>query len=291
MKRYIRSSSVSEMSRLERVKLAKSSNDPEILAELADDEDDYVRKLVSARTDDREILAKLADDKYPGVRWEVAHRITDPKILAKLADDDDFSVRHMAATRIDDPEILAKLADDEFEGVRQAVAERTNDPELLAKFADDEYWSVRAAAAKRIDDPEILAKLADDEDFSVRNAARTRLDGHKEAEAKKSHWPSSDWWYDLDDESFEDAWQEYLSGPEDAVNKELQIFPEPSVQGSMGGLFVFDESSEDRKGEDEDWYVDWQDYLNWQIDAAATSKNASQYKEKYRSFMKNLCGI
>lgn len=222
MKRYIRSSSISGMSQDERKSLAMSSND-------------------------LEVLANLADDEYWVVRLWVARRVDDPKILTKLADDEDTVVR-------------------------KTVAERTDDPEILAKLADDAEWSVREIVAKRTDDPELLAKI-------------------ELANKNKLSWPSTKWWYGLDDESFEDAWQQYLSAPESEVNDELQIFPEPSVQGSMGGLFVYDESGEDRQGEDENWYIDWQEYLDWQIDAAATSKNASQYKKKYRSFMKNLCGI
>lgn len=111
------------------------------------------------------------------------------------------------------------------------------------------------------------------------------------SESVDSDWPSPDYWYDIDDYDIEDAWDKYLSAPEEAVNEELQIFPEPSVQGSMGGLFIFDESGADRKDNGGKWYIDWQDYLDWQRDAAASSKNAEEYRQKYREFMKMLCGI
>lgn len=270
MKRYIRSSSISGMSVSERVRLAESSNDPEV-------------------------LAKLADDSEWRVRYELASHTSDPEILAKLADDADYSIRAMVAEHTDDPRMLAKLADDENWNVRWCVASLTTDSKILAKLANDPQWMVRAVVAKQTDDPKILAKLANDEVTKVRKNAEERSE--KSADSKEgknvtsSSWPSSDWWYDLDDESFEDAWQEYLSGPEDEVNKELQIFPEPSVQGNRGSLVVYDESGQDRQGEDENWYIDWQDYLDWQVDAAAASKNAAQYKKKYRKFMKELCGI
>ncbi len=270
MKRYIRSSSTNDMSVDERIRLAESSNDPAILAKLADDEDVNVRLIVANRTADPAVLAKLADDMHYNVRAIVAERANDPEILAKLADDEDWWVRAAVAARADDPALLAKLADDEDWHVRWDVANRTDDPKILAKLADDEDWHIRWIAAKR--SGKSVSSKKDKKDVSV-------------------SWPSSDWWYDLDDESFEDAWQEYLSGPEDEVNKELQIFPEPSVQGNQGSLFVHDESDENRHNEDEDWYIDWQEYLDWQVDAAATSKNAAQYKKKYRKFMKELCGI
>lgn len=217
---------------------------------------------------------------------------TDPTDFAKLAEDDSASVREAVAQHTDDPEILAKLADDKFWGVRRAVAMHTDDPEILAKLADDAKWMVRLEVAGRTDDLEILAKLANDADGDVRKVAASRArEFVNDTKDTMDSWPDADWWYGLDDESFEDAWQEYLSGPEDEVNKELQIFTEPSVQGSMGGLFVYDESGEDRQGEDENWYVDWQEYLDWQLESAATSENASQYKKKYRKFMKDLCGI
>lgn len=232
-------------------------------------------------------------EAYDGsVRVRDALRTYGPEILAKLAEDRDKYVRQEVAKCTDDPELLAKLAEDEYLGVRWAVAYRTNEPKIFAKLANDASFLVRRGVAERTNDPKILAKLANDEDEGVRKVAASRArELVNDTKDVIDSWPDADWWYSLDDESFEDAWQEYLSAPEDEVNKELQIFPEPSVQGSMGGLFVFDESGQDRKGEDEDWYIDWQEYLDWQIDAAATSKNASQYKKKYRKFMKDLCGI
>lgn len=178
---------------------------------------------------------------------------------------------------------------------RMGLAESSNDPAILAKLADDDEWEVRQAVAEHTSDLEILEKLAKDVNRDVRDTATKHIAklANNKSDLSDS-WPDADWWYNLSDESFEDAWQNYLSAPEDEVNSELQIFPEPSVQGSMGGLFVYDGSGQDRKEED-DWYIDRQDYLDWQVQAAATSKNAAQYKQKYRKFMKEwiqyLCGI
>ena len=99
-------------------------------------------------------------------------------------------------------------------------------------------------------------------------------------------WPSPQEWWNVDGtlDEFEDLWFEYLANPEDRVNKELQIFVEPSVQGSMGGMFIFDESGEDR----ESFSIDFQDWCDRELDMAAESQNQSQYMDKYRAFVQNL---
>ena len=113
------------------------------------------------------------------------------------------------------------------------------------------------------------------------------------ANDETSIWPSEDEWYYFaeDDERFESAWGRYLSSPEDVVNQELQIFPEPSIQGYSGGVFIHDESGQDRTENGYPWYQGWQSWCEWEIDAAASSKNASEYQEKYREHIRKLCGI
>lgn len=88
---------------------------------------------------------------------------------------------------------------------------------------------------------------------------------------------------------FENAW--WLAKPENEVNNELQIFPEPSVQGNAGGVFIYDKSDEGRDENGYPWYEDWTDWLDWKQGAAVSSKNAEQYKKKYRAHIKELCGI
>ena len=105
-------------------------------------------------------------------------------------------------------------------------------------------------------------------------------------EPKKSNksleWPSANEWYNIEsDEEFENMWDRYLAGPEDEVNKQLQIFTEPSIQGGMGGMFIFDESEEGN----ESFAIDFQDWCDKELNMAAESKNAKEYKQKYKAFV------
>lgn len=111
--------------------------------------------------------------------------------------------------------------------------------------------------------------------------------------AKWNKWPSSKKWYEYaeDEGLFDDMWSKWLSEPEEEVNKELQILPEPSVQGSMGGIFILDESGQERNENGFPWEEDWMDWYDWQVEAAAKSKNADEYKQKYREHIEELCGI
>ena len=159
-----------------RVAVAKKTNDPNLLAKLADDEDGHIRSIVVGKIDDPDILIRLADDENPGTRWEVAKKTDNPDLLAKLADDRYWTVRQAVAKKTDDPNILAKLADDENSHVRRAVAFKTDDPDILAKLADDESWDVRQAVVFTTNDPNLLAKLADDESWIVREAVAKKTD-------------------------------------------------------------------------------------------------------------------
>lgn len=104
--------------------------------------------------------------------------------------------------------------------------------------------------------------------------------------AQQTNWPSRHEWYAIeDDERFEDMWQDYLCDPEDKVNQEFQIFPEPSVQGGSGLMFILDDSGEDRF---EPVTMDFQDWSNEELKMAASSNSAKKYEEKYREFISEL---
>lgn len=106
-------------------------------------------------------------------------------------------------------------------------------------------------------------------------------------------WPSARKWHGLDtaDSEFEDMWSTWLAKPEKAVNTELKIFPEPSIQGNSGGVFIYDQSGEGRTENGYPWYEGWNAWCEWEVNAAASSKNASEYQKKYREHIKELCGI
>lgn len=105
--------------------------------------------------------------------------------------------------------------------------------------------------------------------------------GRRKSSAK---WPNADFWEGLyDDEDFEEAWSKYLQGPEDVVNNEFNIFPEPSVQGGIGSVFIHDNDDERDPIE-----VDYDYWCDTEIQMAKASRSSKQYENKYRKWIKNL---
>lgn len=263
MKRYIKSADAVDLG--SRKEIAKNSTDPEELAKLSEDSDEIVRMCVAGNIHTPEdILTKLAGDASWNVRESVAfNKECSSKLLTKLSRDRTAEVKDAVARNHNTSlEVLAKLSTSRFYYVREAVAENPNTSE------------------------EILMQLADDKNLEVRNAAISRLsNSSKYLDNKNVYWPSSNEWYNVDsDEQFENMWSEYLSDPEDKVNKELQIFTEPSVQGMVGDMYIYDESDSDN----ESFSVNFSEWCNRELQMAAQSKNAKDYENKYRSFIQGL---
>lgn len=186
-------------------------------------------------------------------------------------------------------DVFAQFANSKYGDVRMHVADHLNTPvDVLIQLADDEDERVRWYVARNRNTPaDVLAQLANDEDEDVRKAAIGNPNCPvKSKKSKKSKdWPSADEWYNIEsDEEFEDMWDRYLAGPEDEVNKQIQIFTEPSIQGGMGGMFIFDESESGH----ESFSIDFQDWCDTELSIAAESKNATEYKQKYKAFVEDL---
>jgi len=190
-----------------KINLSESQNaSPEILEELAEDEDKYVRRGVAehpstpaeilmklAEDEDKwvrqnvvenprtpvEVLVRLAEDKDEDVRRGVAENPNTPsEALRKLAEDKDEYMRYGVAMNSSTPvELLRKLAEDIHCDVRCGVAENPNTPsEILRKLAKNKEWEVRREVAENPSTPvEVLRKLTEDQDEWVREAARRRL--------------------------------------------------------------------------------------------------------------------
>ena len=100
-----------------------------------------------------EMIEELADDEDWHVRKEAAKNSRTPvEALRKLAEDEDWLVRKEVAEHPSTPiEVLRKLAEDEVENVRYAVAENPRTPvDILRKLAEDEDWLVRSAAEREL---------------------------------------------------------------------------------------------------------------------------------------------
>ena len=100
-----------------------------------------------------EMIEELADDEDWHVRKEAAKNSRTPvEALRKLAEDEDWLVRKEVAEHPGTPiEVLRKLAEDKVENVRYAVAENPKAPvDILRKLAEDEDWLVRSAAEREL---------------------------------------------------------------------------------------------------------------------------------------------
>ena len=155
--------------------LESDSTSPEILKELAEDEDDDVRWEVAKHPNTpAEVFMKLAEDENRFVRSAVTRNPSTPvEVLMKLAEDGDASVRCEVAENPRTPvEVIRKLADDGDWEMRIAVAKNPRTPvDILRKLAEDENWGVRQEVAKNPSTPvEALMKLADDKNKDVRYA-------------------------------------------------------------------------------------------------------------------------
>ena len=186
--------------------IESDSTSPEILKELAEDEDDdvrwevakhprtpaealrklaedgsmWVRSAVSRNPSTPvEVLMKLADDGDWEMRQEVARNPRTPvDILRKLAEDEDWEVRREVARNPRTPaEVFMKLAEDGDRYVKEAVTNNPNTPvEALRKLAGDGDKYVREGVAKNPRTPvEVLRKLAEDENWVVSHSAHNQL--------------------------------------------------------------------------------------------------------------------
>ena len=160
--------------------LENNNASPEIIEELAEDEDSYVRKEVANNPNTPvDILRKLAGDKGANVKYSVAKNPNTPvDILRKLAEDKDWRARAGVPRNPNTPvDILIKLAEDVYSGVRYEVPRNPNTPaEVLTKLAEDEDDSTRYNVARNPNTPvEALRKLAMDEDDDVSYNAENQL--------------------------------------------------------------------------------------------------------------------
>ena len=157
-----------------KINLLENNNaSPEIIDELAEDEDTDVRyEFAKHPNTSVDILKKLAEDEIGDVRSAVAENPnTSTEVLMRLAEDEDWHVRREVAKNTKTPaEALKKLAEDKDEDVRyEVVKNSSNSVEVLRKLAEDEDEWVRMGVAKNPKTPtEVLMRLAEDEDANVR---------------------------------------------------------------------------------------------------------------------------
>ena len=162
------------LKRYGKINLLENNNaSPEIIDELAEDEDWRVRKEFAENPKTpAEALMKMAEDENCIVRNAVAENPRTPtEVLMRLAEDEDEEVRYAVAGNPNAPtEVLMRLADDEESRVKQEVANNPRIPvEALRKLAEDEDKFMRNEVAGNPNAPtEVLMRLAEDGDEYVR---------------------------------------------------------------------------------------------------------------------------
>lgn len=101
------------------------------------------------------------------------------------------------------------------------------------------------------------------------------------------NWPSSEVFRnsfnDYDNGMSEEILCEYIYPIENKVNEELKVYPEPSIQGGHGGMFIHDES-----GKYESAYYDYQEWCDTERDLAMISKSPQDFEKEYRWFIQGL---
>ena len=83
----------------------------------------------------------------------------------------------------------------------------------------------------------------------------------------------------------DDLWDQFLSEPEGNVNDRLKVFPEPSTQGGMGSIVIFDEAEPQRWDPVE---VDFDEWTSKEYDMATSSHSEDEYAKKYETYLKSL---
>ena len=156
----------SAMTWMERVTVAESPVDPELLTPLADDTDITVRAEVAGNDNTSpETLTRLATDLEPEVRGRVAgNPRTPPDVLAHLAEDAQARVRGGVGWNPNcPPGLLNSLASDPDDKVRTAVAAHPATPvATLAALSTDPSWRVRGELASNANSDTDLRELAED---------------------------------------------------------------------------------------------------------------------------------
>ena len=158
----------------EKLDLAKSTTDPEVLEQLSKDEDEDVRLVVAGNKNCYpHVLEELSKDDYKNVRRAVANNENSP-LSALLRLFIDFYVKsHPNYINCDLNELLSYV-DHEDPSFRTGVASHPKcPPDILEDpLSTDSYWVVRwGVAAHPNCPPHVLEKpLSTDDNSSVREA-------------------------------------------------------------------------------------------------------------------------
>jgi hypothetical protein len=140
---------------------------------------------LAKETDNLNILEKLANDEWHVVRQNVAYnRKSTPEILDKLADDEEADIREAVAINHNtSPKTLKKLAKDKEEAVKYIVATNRNTPvETLDELASKYMHIPSTAQPELLGDPKnsTAKNIIDNPSTSVPTIIKMSEKGHPE---------------------------------------------------------------------------------------------------------------
>lgn len=227
-----------------------------------------------------DILAELANDEDDDVRGAVAENPNTPAdILAELANDEEVYVRYIVAANPNTPaDTLAELAadkDDEIWNVRTRVAKNPSTPaNVLRQLANDTNTYVRKGVAANPNAPADLRKSfpAYTPSASSKPKAMTwkRLVADLEAEAEDG----------IDSIYEQTEAGEALEGVCAEVEKQLGVWLEPSIQGGQGSIDILSTDDDTRLGT-----LDFGDYTYEVCNMAASCSSKNSFKQQYAEYL------
>lgn len=107
------------------------------------------------------------------------------------------------------------------------------------------------------------------------------------AYVEEKGWPSSEFFLEFDGDE-EALWDEYFSEAEEEVFDELEIFAEPSGQGNFASMVLYDESSPGLINRAEPLTIDFNSWVDKELQLAAATNHQKGYKALFRDWMLEL---
>lgn len=214
---------------------ARNSASSDELKKLSQDDDSYVRSLVSNNSNTPSSVLELMvkDDDY-SVRYGVAQNENTPvPVLEELANDNDYLVRNGVAENNNTPVLLLeKLAEDPEESVRRRVLENENTPvSVLKKMGASEdstsdelstEINIYEISMVRIGGEVVVGSITKEQYDYWHNKSDEEIYQHfLEDEIEESEVPSDAWignrWFEMDN-------VEHLNGCELSIANKIEVW-------------------------------------------------------------------
>ena len=214
---------------------ARNSASSEELKKLSQDEDSYVRSLVSNNSNTPSSVLELMvkDDDY-SVRYGIAQNENTPfPVLEELANDNEYLVRNGVAENNNTPVLLLeKLAEDPEESVRRRVLENENTPDSVLKKmgASEDSTSddlstennIYEISMVRIGGEVVVGSITKEQYDYWHNKSDEEISQHfLEDDIEESEVPSDAWignrWFEMDN-------VEHLNGCELSIANKIEVW-------------------------------------------------------------------